>query len=137
MKYIGIDPDIDKSGIAIWDSSRGSFDFLSTQSFYDLLDTLLMNKESYVRIEAGWLNKKSNYHVAKSKGISDAISRKVGENHMIGKLIERFCIRNNIKYQLIKPSTKKYNSITFTKTTGVKGRTNQEVRDAAMLVFGF
>lgn len=137
MKYIGIDPDVDKSGIAIWDSSTASFTAIETQNFFDVLETLLQNKDAFVRIEAGWLNKKSNFHLAKSKGISDAISRKVGENHMIGKLFENFCVRNGIKHSLSRPTKKKYDKIAFTKTTGYKGRTNQDSRDAAMLVYGF
>ncbi len=137
--YIGIDPDIDKSGLAIYDRYADNKLQLLNVGFYDILQILdEQNKQRRVitKIEAGWLNKKSNWHPAQSAAVANKISKNVGENHAVGKLIEEYCIRNNYTYQLIQPKKKKYNAADFNKITGYTQRTNQEVRDAAMLVYG-
>ena len=132
---IGIDPDVDKSGIAIF-FSKDNFQLKNLRFFelYDLLDRL---KESTLEIyiEAGWLNK-SNWHavVNGSSNINAQIGQRTGANHEAGKKIVEMCEYLGLKYNLIKPTKKKVDSIIFNKITNYKGRTNQEQRDAAMLV---
>ena len=132
---IGIDPDVDKSGIAIF-LSKDNFQLKNLRFFelYDLLDSL---KESTLEIyiEAGWLNK-SNWHkvVNGSSNINAQIGQRTGANHESGKKIVEMCEYLGLKYNLIKPTKKKVDSIIFNKITNYKGRTNQEQRDAAMLV---
>jgi hypothetical protein len=148
--YIGIDPDIDKSGVAIYDKSKpkGSDLTLLKLSFFDLLHLLDLectkqlptgeHQKVSIVIEAGWLNYKSNYHYSRTKAIGERIAKNVGENHAVGKLIEQYCKRNRYTYLLKRPSksTPKRSAQLFTKYTGYKERTNQEMRDAAMLVYG-
>ena len=132
---IGIDPDVDKSGIAIF-LSKDNFQLKNLRFFelYDLLDSL---KESTLEIyiEAGWLNK-SNWHkvVNGSSNINAQIGQRTGANHETGKKIVEMCEYLGLKYNLIKQIKKKVDSIIFNKITNYKGRTNQEQRDAAMLV---
>ena len=136
--YIGIDPDIDKSGLCVYDRYADDKMQLFTASFFDVLQTIEewnSRRRTIVKLEAGWLNKKSNWHGGKSN-VAQKIAKNVGENHAVGKLIEVYCIRNNYQCHLITPKKHKVNAEQFKRLTGYDKRTNQEVRDAAMLVYG-
>lgn len=132
---IGIDPDIDKSGFAL--AENGVLKVVGTSEFPQLIAFLQANAENIVNcyIEAGWLNQKANWHGGKD-AIGQVIARKVGENHAIGKIIAQFCTEFKINHQLIKPTQSKLKQEQFTKITGWPSRTNQEGRDAAMLIYG-
>jgi len=131
---IGIDPDVTKSGIAI---KRGGVLEVSTMSFFDLLNTLkaIANSNVLVRIEAGWLNKKSNFHgnKAQSKVVGERIAAKVGANHEVGKKIVEMCEYVGVAYELGRPMTSKWTPQYFERITGIKTR-NQECVDAAVLI---
>lgn len=139
MTYIGIDPDLIKSGIALWINELDHLE-VRTMDFFTLMECLQTQKRLNIKIvvflEAGWKNRVSNFHGGGNKAISDSIARKVGENHAIGKLIEQFLIREKIEYHLITPSSRKWSADDFKKITGNITRTNSEMRDAAKLVFG-
>lgn len=133
--YIGIDPDIDKSGIAVWNKADRSLK-LFTLSFFDVLFLLDTHQpHCSIIIEAGWLNKLSTWHAAQGRA-SERIAKNVGENHAIGKLLKQYCSRNRYRYELKQPKRSKVNAEQFAKMTGITERTNQEKRDAAMLVYG-
>jgi hypothetical protein len=107
-------------------------------TFWELYDFLKTDSETTtVYIEAGWLNK-GNWHLNRKMSLSIAAEtgRRTGLNHAVGKLIEEMCIYLEIKYKLVRPSETKRNAIYFGKITGIKYRTNQEQRDAMMLIWG-
>ncbi len=136
--YIGIDPDVNKSGVCIYDSKEKTMDICALDLF-DLVDTLkaLNNKFGItVIIEAGWLNKVSNYHKSKNLKTSNRIAKDVGRNHQVGRLIEYYCKKNNIKYLLSRPTKSKVSIEYFRKVTKYKGKLNKDMVDAAMLVYG-
>ena len=139
--WIGIDPDSEKNGYSEWFDKKLT---LSNLKFFDLFDRIkglkegcvLANVELTVIIEAGWLNTKSNWHsYGHGEGVAARIGTKVGANHQTGKLIAEACEYLGIDYQLKKPESSKVNCEYFKKVTGYQCRTNQEQRDAAMLVF--
>lgn len=138
---IGIDPDLKKSGFAVWYKESKEL-FLLTHTFFGLLNEFTYYSDPFrresvqVKIEAGWLNKKSNFRGGKNQSISDIISKKVGENHATGKLIAEMCEHLKLPYKLIKPTKAKTSPETFKKLTGIDCK-NQEMIDAAMLVYGF
>ena len=139
MIYIGIDPDVDKSGVAYYDSKSKVLE-LSNLTFFELYEYLQFARvkgEFKVVIEAGWLNK-SNWH-KKEKG-SSALNAKIGQhtgaNHEVGRKIVEMCEYLEIDFKLVRPTKKKLKADAFRKITGIIGRTNQEQRDAGMLVFG-
>ena len=109
MIIIGVDPDVDKNGTAIWDREKENLE-LKSLTFFQLFDYLKAEKENIkiVKVEAGWQNKISNFHKAKSKGISDSISRRVGENHATGKKIVEMCEYLEIPHKLVKPFQKNW-----------------------------
>ena len=140
--YIGIDPDVDKSGFAVWHKPMQKFSSIETLTLPEMLDKLhsLRDNIALVVVEAGFLNK-GNRHTFKGQSVAAAAKtgENVGRNHQRGMDIVEILEWMRIPYRLQKPSTKnswKDSEATFQKMTGVKGG-NPEKRDAAMLVFGF
>lgn len=139
--YIGIDPDCHKSGVANIDDENNII--LNNLTFFDLFDYLQFQKnkiafeknELIVVVEAGWLNK-SNWHTSQkfSSSVNAKIGNSTGANHETGRKIVEMLEYLNIKYELKKPIASKVNSLIFSKITGIK-RSNQEQRDAFMLIF--
>lgn len=133
--FIGIDPDIESSGYAVWKNKDSNLEIYN-KSFWNVIDAISSYDEPIkVIIEAGWLIPKSNWHGAKNKNIAAKIGKNVGSNHQVGKLLEEYCLKKRISYQLVKPKGK-IKADLFNKITGFSKRTNQDQRDAAMLVFG-
>ena len=139
---VGIDPDTLKSGVAT--KTKGSISLYSL-SFFQLFDFLSKNRESItnVRVEASWLIK-HNWH-AKLKGtaaINTSIGNDAGRNHETGRKIVEMCVYLEIPYQEVKPLKKIWKGpdkkITHQELAmlipGIPKRTNQEVRDAALLI---
>jgi hypothetical protein len=136
--YIGIDPDTDRSGVAVWDA-RQKMLVLKTLTFVQLFELLNDNQDRIilVRIEAGWLNRKSNWHhrYGQTKTEGEAIARKVGMNQATGIHLCQFCVYFGLLYEEVRPTAHKLNAKMFRAITKYEGRTNQEQRDAAMLIF--
>lgn len=138
---VGIDPDVSRSGVVIrYDMQAKTFEPLRLH-FFDLYDKLVALKTAYgkeaviVRIEAGWLNAKSNFHGHKgqSKNVGERIAKNVGANHEAGKKIVEMCLHLDLKHETVKPTSAKWTSEYAFSATGVKTR-NQEIIDALKLV---
>ena len=96
---IGIDPDREKSGVALLDTTLLKFMSLQTLTFPELLEFLMYHRDYAERVakkslcvvvEAGWLNLKSNYHgYYGNRG--EKIAKDVGANHETGKKIIEMC----------------------------------------------
>lgn len=147
MIKIGIDPDTEKSGIAILPLTTRKL-LLKSLTFFELFDFLKKNKETIteVVIEAGWLNQKSNFHGYQG-GRAERIAKNVGANHETGRKIAEMCKYLNIKHRLIKPLPRKWNSpsgkiaefqfmevLKENRIVLEKSRTNQDERDSAMIL---
>lgn len=131
---IGIDPDLIKSGVAILGDSLE----LKTLTFVETVE-LFRTQQEVIRkvvIEAGWLNKKANFRTSHSKLVSEQISKRVGENHATGKLLVEMAKSFNLSVVEVRPARTKKNAEEFRRITGYVGRTNSEVRDAGMLIWG-
>lgn len=135
---IGIDPDVTKSGFAF---RNGNTVELKTLTFFELFETLRFYKEREVKptvyVECGALNK-SNWHskAAKSSKWNANIGAALGRNFETANKIIEMCEYLQIPYQKIQPKRSKIKTDEFKKLTGYTGRTNQEERDAFMLIFG-
>ena len=137
---IGIDCDVEKSGVCLY-YSKNTFELLNL-TFFELFDKLdflkdCENLDIEVFIEAGWFNK-SNWHKVSngSAAINANIGLRTGANHEVGRKIVEMCQYLGLKHHLIKPTKSKVDAETFKAITKYQGRTNQEQRDAAILVFG-
>jgi hypothetical protein len=143
-KYIiGIDPDAEKSGLAIVNSEDNSFD-LKDLDFWALFHYLdkIKSEIKIVRVEASWVIK-HNWHT-KAKGsaaLNASIGSKTGANHQVGKMIVSMCQDLGIEVQEVRPLKKiwkgtggKISKKEFVELTGWKGNASQEVRDAYLLI---
>lgn len=129
---IGIDPDVDKSGFAVYLRSNNRLT-LHQYDLFDLFEQILkFTRPTLIRLEAGH-HVKSTWH----KG-GNAMARRVGRNHQVGFEIEKFCTRFKIPFELVKPcGLSQINHEKFCKITGwdIKKLTNPEKRVAGLLAF--
>ncbi|MDN5622726.1 MAG: hypothetical protein L0G93_21690 [Acinetobacter sp.] len=133
---IGIDPDLEKSGVAVLGQS---FE-LKNLTFAETVELFRSHQDQIkkVVIEAGWMNRKSNLHsrIGQSKCAGERIAKNVGENHATGKLLVEMAKSFGLAVVEVRPTKTKKNSEEFNRITGWQGRTNQEQRDAGMLIWG-
>ena len=158
---IGIDPDTIASGVA-WLYTEDRRLVLQSMAFPKLLESLQGLKKScsqnektlIVIVEAGWLNK-SNWHkgykdgktgayVTNSGNVNEAISRKTGANHETGRKIIEMCNHYGIEVREQLPLKKiwagpdgKITHAELSYFTGIKERTNQDCRDAALISWNY
>lgn len=129
---IGIDPDVDKSGVCLIDTFLKKVVSVEALDLFDTVDFINKNSEATVCIEAGWKNKKTEWH--SKPGMNSATTAKIGSfvgaNHEIGKQLYKYCIKKGRDVKLYVPSSKKWDARTFKMVTKYTGRTNQEQRDA-------
>lgn len=147
---IAIDPDVDRSGVA-WLHPKTRQLECDALSFPELFDYLRFarkwgeehNESLVVVVEAGWLvkthyhaNRRDTYRAAAAKGNA------VGRNHEIGRQIVQMCRHYGIEVVEQRPLCKiwtgpnrKITHRELTAITGVTVRTNQEMRDAALLAW--
>ncbi|WGQ15606.1 hypothetical protein [Sphingobacterium faecium] len=136
---VGIDPDVDKSGFAIYSLSTNTLELKQ----YDLSDLFIQllklkflcesNEESLtVRLEAGHAIKKT-WGRRTVGAVKD-----VGRNNEIGSQIEKFLLKNGFIYELIPPcGLSSYSHELFCKITkwNIKKLTNPEKRVAGLLAY--
>lgn len=151
---LAIDPDIDGSGLAVL-FVENKLLFLQALSLPELVEFFREAKKIYdkdkktyvVVVEASYLMS-ANWHLSwdDSRNRAAAKGRQVGRNHEIGRQIVEFCKFLDIPYEEKLPLTKcwagKDGKITQEELNQllegmgfpiIKGRTNQEKRDAALL----
>jgi hypothetical protein len=129
---IGIDPG-KTSGIAIA-SDRGELEHVFDGGFWDVIDTVVNHPGAHVVVELP--TTKHVWHgAAKTKGAIQRTGVNVGSCIREAELIVDYLKRNNISHKTVIPQGKR-DSAYFSKVTGWSGRTNQHMRDAAMLIFG-
>lgn len=132
---IGIDPDIDRNGFALWHPASKKLE-LHQFTMFPLMTKLIQLNHQYdltVRLEAG--HKVKQFWQKRTV----KVAKDVGANNAVGKLIEQFMKHQGIRYELVAPQG--YSSWThdqFCKLTGwpIKKLTNPEKRVAGLLVFG-
>lgn len=138
--FIGLDPDVDKSGFSL---INGEHYELHALSFFDVFKRfkeliLLHGKERItVYIECGFLNK-SNWHkkVNQSASANAKIGERTGANFEVAKKLCEMCEYLGLKYIQVRPTRTKLDAATFKQLTKITKRTNQEERDSFMLIFG-
>jgi hypothetical protein len=98
-----------------------------------------------VIVEAGWLNH-SNWHTNKHDNVRTASMKgaAIGRNHEIGRKIIEVCEYHKIDVLPVRPLRKiwkgtngKITQDELEQITGIKGKTNQDGRDAALLAWVF
>lgn len=136
-EVIAVDPDVGRSGVAVWKDNKIE---IFNLSFPELLDFLQERTGAKVIVEAGWLNKKSNFHGGKG-GIGQKIANGVGRNAEVGRKIIEMCEHYGIDVREQKPLKKgwKNGKISHEEISkfipGFPKRSNPETRDAALLLW--
>lgn len=142
---IGIDPDIRKSGVAILDTRTKALELksLSLPNLMVELTQYQAREDILVVVEAGWVNKITNYHTGAYGRANNRIAYSVGCNHQIGKDIIDICDYFAINV-LHKPPLRKIwrgndRKITHEELSqfipNLPKQTNQEERDACLLAW--
>ena len=147
---IAIDPDVEKSGVALLDVEKRKLKVASFP-FPDLIDYFSHIKREYeikhkcliAVVEAGWLNN-SNWHIGPrdTRAIAAAKGNATGRNQETGRKIIEMARHIGLNVEEIKPLRKywkgKDGKITpqeLQSFTGFKGRSNQDGRDAALIAW--
>lgn len=148
---IGIDPDVEKNGVAIVEKETRHLE-CAALTFAQTLDYLqwVVSRASEVGasvkvyVEAGWLNR-TNWHLSKWDNRGQVVAKGVsqGRNEQVSRLLGEMCEAYGLQWQFIKPLRKIWSGpnrkITHDElcaVTGlVYGRTNQEMRDAALIAW--
>lgn len=154
---IGIDPDAEKSGVALLVRASSALT-LQALPFPELLDyiksvsdraRMIEHKTVTVAVEAGWLNETANYHGYHHDRRGEKIARDVGRNNETGRKILEMCRHWDIacfevaplplrmgKFKLWKGKDGKITHGEFAALTGyAPARSNQEERDAGLIAW--
>lgn len=151
---IGIDPDVDRSGVARLDLGDTASS-LALQSLYfgDLLHYLLRTRDEAAKggtgctivVEAGWMNK-GNWHVKwhDTNRLACAKGYNVGRNHEAGRKIVELASALGFRVVEQRPLRKlwagkdgKITARELATFTGYSERSTQDARDAALLAWAF
>ncbi len=144
---LAIDPDCEKSGVAILNLRTKKMDMYN-MPFPVLIDLItdlqLLVPDTLVIIEAGWLNE-AHWHIRQgdSRRLSASKGNAVGRNHETGRKIVEMCHHFGVHVELVRPLKKVWSGadrkITHEEIAqfipGIVARTNQEIRDAALLAW--
>lgn len=147
---IGIDPDVEKNGVAIVEKETkrlecAALTFADTLGYLQWVATRSAEAGASVKVfvEAGWLNR-TNWHIAKWDNRGQVVAKGVsqGRNEQVSRLLGEMCEAYGLQWQFLKPFKKcwqgrdrKITHDELSQFTGITGRTNQEMRDAALIAW--
>lgn len=140
--YIGIDPDVDSIGFAVWYKPKKVITHVKSYSFFRLFEILKEWKKikghTIVHIEGAWLERKNNWHADNQrKNVGEAIAKKVGRNQQVGRQIVDMCIylETDFFVRTVKKPLFQDEGV-FKKVTGWQMASNKDSRSAANYVYG-
>lgn len=147
-KVIGIDPDLKGSGWAVWSNKKNEFIQIKTIQFWQFIDYVNEYAPGSVLfvIDAGWKNKKANFHkvhlppnIKKASATTQAnyiasvrekVAGDVGINSGVGLSMVNYFVGHKHKFIEYCPDGPKWEKETIAKETGYTGLSNPETRDA-------
>lgn len=144
MIHIGIDPDLQKSGVAIMEN--GEYKEIVSLAFPELLELIFESKnDTGVLFVVEDVNRHKPTFFKKSvKGQAslNKVSQNIGMVKGVGKKIIEMLEYNKVPFELCAPlkgTLKKCKEDVklFNRLTGWQGRTNADNRDAAMMIFKY
>jgi hypothetical protein len=152
VRYIiAVDPDTEKSGVAIVDRYERKLISVTTMTFAQILrylvsDEQVLSEQSVLVLEASW-RISHNWHTRRYDNASVAAAKgyAVGRNHQIGYCIAAVAAQLGISVEEQTPLRKCWQGMDrkithrelscFTNLNSLKKRTNQEERDAVLLAW--
>lgn len=154
-KIIAVDPDSEKSGVAIISDDRTLLSFSLRfpkllELFKEVSDNELENASTRIVIEAGYLNAKSNWHNHTNTRVASRVGENTGRNHQTARLLVEMAKHYNLNVVEAKPLLKRWkgrdgkitseeleNVLNLKKISHEKKRTNQDERDAIILAVAY
>lgn len=145
---VAIDPDLNASGVAAWSNTTNNWHFAQKVSIESILECIkhLPASDTIIYVEAGWMISKANFRGGNYR-VSQAMARKVGENHATGKIISKILSASGYKVIEFSPLKKGIFKTSdgwteagrryVEKESGLKHRMNDDVRDAIYTVLHF
>lgn len=143
--YVGIDPDVSKSGVVLLDKQQRTFTFVDALTFTETIRYLhtLDTSQTCVVIEDSDTATNWHYNSRDTKAICAAKGRSVGMCHATARHLREYAENIGLIVQLQHPLRKCWHGqdgkITHDElmffTRGLPTRTNQEMRDAALLAW--
>lgn len=148
---IGIDPDVEKNGVAIVEKETRHIE-CAALAIGDTLDYLQWvakraaesGASVKVYVEAGWMCR-TNWHLSRWDNRGQVVAKGVsqGRNEQVSRMIGEMCEHYGLQWQYLKPFKKcwqgqdrKITHAELCAVTGlIYGRTNQEMRDAALIAW--
>ena len=109
---IGIDPDVDGSGVGVIDKETKTVtkaQLALPQLVEYLRRQQMMSSSLMVYVEAGWMNGGNHHLQNKGQWHASKIGEQIGRNHQMSKLIGEFCEYHGIPYTFVRPLTKHWN----------------------------
>lgn len=130
---IGIDPDLHKSGVAIYEPKGKKLIECTSMYMWDLFDTILVQSQFKTLFRLEFPNTTNTWH----KGGKGA-SLNVGKNQAVAIIIKEFLDAHRCNYELLSPTG--YSILfndenVFKNTTGFKKKTNKDARAAAAMIW--
>lgn len=149
---IGIDPDVEKSGVALLDCEAREFTQVEALTFPDVVDRFAElaamkadGKDVVVVIEDSDLSTNWHYNSRDSKAVCAAKGRSVGMCHATGRHLKECAEAYGLEVVPMKPLRKCWKGrdgkITHDEAAyfmrGLPKQTNQETRDACLLCVAY
>lgn len=149
--YVGIDPDVDKSGLVVIDKKMRRVTHAEALDFPGVLVYLTLLKQEHVQelmavlvvLEDSDISVNWHYNSHDSKGVCAAKGRSVGMCHATARHLRECCENIGLPVMMQQPLRKfwkgKDGKISHEEAAcfmpGLPTKTNQEVRDAALLAW--
>jgi len=145
MRIAAVDPDHEKSGVAVVDTESRTVVYAAALTFGEMYAFLRDTRVSSLYVEASWVYS-HNWHAGAygTPARAAAIGRSVGLNHQTGMDIVSLAkaMKQNINVYEVAPlrkcwagRDKKITAREIELLTGYAERSNQEVRDAILLAW--
>lgn len=150
---LGVDPALQRCGMAAWDMDRQEFTAFQTRPFWEAdLAVRLFRRECtrlkvyvedssrlpfvYDRVINRWRKRIAADQIKKELAVLTRQAMNIGENHAVSKLLIARWTDLGIFVEPIRPSQKKLRAEDFARMTRCQLSTNEHERDAGMLVYG-
>lgn len=141
MLIIGIDPDLEASGVAV--VRNGQIKTLTTMDFFDLQELIQLHNEAnhdvIFAVENVELNKALYAkHNGKKHRVRERIGQNIGQVKGVARLIEQYLVRLNCRYVMVAPLKGRFKKAKedreyFNRLTGWQRSSNADKRDAALI----
>lgn len=133
---IGIDPDLDKSGVAYVDGNI--LVSLGGYTFFDMLALIDQNLSAHFVIEDVEFNKPVFARHGTNPAVREKIAQNIGMVKAVARLLIMYLEREGVKFTKVPPlrgtvKQAKTDAKLFNRLTGWTGRSNADNRDAALL----